>query len=164
MFSLFSTLFLVLSQLIAAAPIQPDNFIVVRPQITYPTAGVVLYTGSPCTVTWLTKDIPDEAKNYHLTLLIGYEENNSENLDNSKCNYSLNLHLLHNISEHPLATHIPIMSGKVEITVPLGLPKKDNYIFVRESRIIEQCDLCNASFYSHRRLWQCIPTVHDRAC
>lgn len=114
MFSLFSTLFLVLSQLIAAAPIQPDNFIVVRPQITYPTAGVVLYTGSPCTVTWLTKDIPDEAKNYHLTLLIGYEENNSENLDN----------------KHPLATHIPIMSGKVEITVPLGLPKKDNYIFV----------------------------------
>ena len=60
---------------------RPVVNIVYNPMITYPTAGVVWTVGETKTVTWRTEEIPKELKNSTGTILLGYNENGSENLD-----------------------------------------------------------------------------------
>jgi len=106
LFSVFSALFLGLSSLVSAAPVQPVQFIAFAPTITYPDTSTVWITNTTDHVDWLTSNVPDEAKNYTVTILLGHFANNSENLD----------------VQHPLATQIPIMQGTATVTVPVVTP------------------------------------------
>ncbi|KAL5519926.1 hypothetical protein ACEPAG_1586 [Sanghuangporus baumii] len=127
MFNLKSTLtFLIASSLpslihCAPAPAQQDGVktsspvvnIVYNPMITYPTAGVVWTVGERKTITWKTDEIPDELKNSTGTILLGYNEEDSENLDIA----------------HPLATGFNLSDGQVNVTVPDD-PARSDYIVV----------------------------------
>ncbi|KAL5501699.1 hypothetical protein ACEPAH_8959 [Sanghuangporus vaninii] len=127
MFSLKSTLtFLIASSLpslihCAPAPAPRDGVktsspvvnIVYNPLITYPTAGVVWTVGETKTVTWKADEIPEELKNSTGTILLGYNEDDSENLDIA----------------HPLATGFNLTDGQVNVTVPVKSERSD-YIVV----------------------------------
>ncbi|KAL5482531.1 hypothetical protein ACEPAI_9125 [Sanghuangporus weigelae] len=127
MFNLKSTLtFLIASSLpslihCAPAPAPQDGVktsspvvnIVYNPMITYPTAGVVWTVGERKTITWKTDEIPEELRNSTGTILLGYNEDNSENLDIA----------------HPLATGFNLTDGQVNVTVPVKSARSD-YIVV----------------------------------
>jgi hypothetical protein len=102
LFSVLPALFFGLSSLVSAAPVQPVQLIAFAPTITYPGTGVTWITNTTQHVDWLTNNVPAEAQNYTVTILLGYLANNSENLD----------------IKHPLATQIPIMQGTAIVTVP----------------------------------------------
>lgn len=86
LFSVFPALFLGLSSLASAAPtsVQPVELLAFAPSITYPCNGTVWVIGDIQHVDWRTDNVPAEAQNYTLTVLLGYLANNSENLDISK--------------------------------------------------------------------------------
>ncbi|TFK52472.1 hypothetical protein OE88DRAFT_1698300, partial [Heliocybe sulcata] len=90
------------------------ELIVYSPTITSPKAGAIWTANTTETVKWDVSDIPAEKENSTGLLLLGYLENNSENLDIA----------------HPLATDFPIKSGTVNFTVPANLAKRDDYIVV----------------------------------
>ncbi|KZT23477.1 hypothetical protein NEOLEDRAFT_1069645 [Neolentinus lepideus HHB14362 ss-1] len=113
----FTTLFtalLVAASSVVAAPVQPVELIVFSPTITSPTQGAIWSANTTETVTWDTSNIPAEKQNSTGLLLLGYLENNSENLDIA----------------HPLAANFPINAGTVNFTVPSTLPQRDDYIVV----------------------------------
>ncbi|KAI6030919.1 hypothetical protein F5J12DRAFT_955231 [Pisolithus orientalis] len=114
LFSFFVAVFF--SVFARAAPVttQPVELLVFSPTITSPTAGIVWITNTKANVTWLTSNIPAEKQNTTGLLLLGYEANNSENLD----------------IYHPLASQFPLAQGWVEFTVPSNLTYKNNYIVV----------------------------------
>ncbi|KAF8133805.1 hypothetical protein EV363DRAFT_935584 [Boletus edulis] len=114
LFSVFSALLLGLSYLVNAAPVKPTELLAIAPTITSPTAGVVWPAGSKQNVTWLTNNIPPEAQNYTLAVLLGFFANDSENLD----------------IKHPLATQVPIMQGSVIVTLPPNATYRTNYTVV----------------------------------
>ncbi|KAH8114372.1 hypothetical protein DFH11DRAFT_210849 [Phellopilus nigrolimitatus] len=106
------------ASLIFAAPAavktgKPNVNIVYNPTITSPLSGTVWNGGEKQQVTWSVADIPDEEKNSTGTLLIGYLENDSENL---------------NIAQ-PLATGFKLTDAAVSITVPTVAERTD-YIVV----------------------------------
>ncbi|KAL5524450.1 hypothetical protein ACEPAF_9590 [Sanghuangporus sanghuang] len=127
MFNLKSTLtFLIASSLpslihCAPAPAPQDGVktsspvvnIVYNPLITYPTAGVVWTVGETKTITWETSEIPEELRNSTGTILLGYNEDDSENLDIAQ----------------PLATGFNLTDGQVNVTVPEKQERSD-YIVV----------------------------------
>ncbi|ETW81827.1 hypothetical protein HETIRDRAFT_247666, partial [Heterobasidion irregulare TC 32-1] len=86
--------------------------IVVSPPITSPTASTVWNVGDKVLVTWDTSDIP-EPKNFTGQLLLGFQENDSENL----------------MLDSPLASGFQLIDGQVQITVP-DVPPKSDYIVV----------------------------------
>ncbi|KAG9315758.1 hypothetical protein JVU11DRAFT_3407 [Chiua virens] len=108
LFSIFSALFVGLAYSVNAAPIQPTELIAFAPNIIAPARGDIWPVGSQQKVAWSTDNIPSEAQNYTVVILLGYftfvNNTESENLDIA----------------HPLATQVPIMSGMAMVTVPLN--------------------------------------------
>ncbi|OCH86865.1 hypothetical protein OBBRIDRAFT_796737 [Obba rivulosa] len=94
-------------------PVAPKEDIVFSPHITEPTAGQIWPVGTNQTVTWDTSAIPAEGANQTGLLLLGYQANDSENLDIS----------------HPLAAGFPISAGEINITVP-NVTMRTDYIVV----------------------------------
>ncbi|KII86646.1 hypothetical protein PLICRDRAFT_30891 [Plicaturopsis crispa FD-325 SS-3] len=90
-----------------------QNFDVVTPHITFPTAGASLPVGSKQNITWDTSSIPASSANVSGVLLLGQRANDSENLD----------------INHPLASQFPLSQGSVEVTIPQR-DNADNYIIV----------------------------------
>jgi len=60
--------------------------IVVTPPVTSPKAGDIWTIGTGQLVEWDTSDIPDEAKDYTGTIVLGFDDgfSSSENLDYRK--------------------------------------------------------------------------------
>ncbi|KAI0754870.1 hypothetical protein C8Q80DRAFT_1094152 [Daedaleopsis nitida] len=89
--------------------------IVVKPPVTAPVAGDSWLVGSIQTITWETKDIPEEFHDRSGALFLGYIEdgNDSEHLDMAR----------------PLAMNFPITDGAVNVTVPNVMPRND-YVVV----------------------------------
>jgi len=80
------------------------KLIVVTPEITKPVAGDLWTVGTQQLVQWDTSDIPDEAKNYTGSIVLGYSDGvtDSENLDFA----------------HPLAKGFLLTAGSQSVTVP----------------------------------------------
>lgn len=132
MFSLFSALMLALSYLATAAPVHPVELLAWSPSITSPNALTVWPCGSLQTVSWKTDNIPAEKQNSTGLLLLGYMENDSENLDISTLIYHNHLFKLlkGNPAEHPLATNFPISLGSVSFTVPQDATPRSDAIVI----------------------------------
>ena len=81
MFSIFSALMLAMSYVSTAAPVHPVELLAWSPTITCPTALTIWKAGSVETVSWKTDNIPQEKQGSTGLLLLGYEANDSENLD-----------------------------------------------------------------------------------
>ncbi|KAG1822875.1 uncharacterized protein BJ212DRAFT_1263479 [Suillus subaureus] len=111
MFSIFSAFLLAFA---TAAPVHPVELLAWSPTILSPTQFTIWPSGSTQTVTWATNNIPEEKLNSTGLLLLGYMENNSENLD----------------IKHPLAVNFPIISGGVTVTVPENATVRGNAIVV----------------------------------
>ncbi|KAG2155935.1 uncharacterized protein EDB93DRAFT_1079834 [Suillus bovinus] len=111
MFAIFSAFLLAFS---TAVPIQPVELLAWSPTILTPTHLTSWPRGSTQIVTWATNNIPEEKLNSTGLLLLGYMENDSENLD----------------IKHPLAAEFPITSGEVTITVPENATVRCNAIVV----------------------------------
>lgn len=111
MFSILSAFLLAFA---TAAPIHPVELLAWSPTILCPTHFTMWPRGSTQTVTWATDNIPEEKLNSTGLLLLGYMENNSENLD----------------IKHPLAVDFPIINGEVTITVPENATVRGNAIVV----------------------------------
>ncbi|KAH9977584.1 hypothetical protein BJV74DRAFT_901563 [Russula compacta] len=86
--------------------------IVIDPHITSPDAATVWTPGNDELVTWDTSTVPPTG-DYNGTLLLGYQTDNSENLD----------------LEHPLAVGFSLRDGSVRVTCPVVSPA-NNYIVV----------------------------------
>ena len=71
------------SQMLKRASIAND--IVFNPMITSPKAGDDWQVGSTQTITWDTSMIPAGHENDSGMILLGYNEDDSENLDVGKC-------------------------------------------------------------------------------
>ncbi|KAG1748752.1 hypothetical protein EDB19DRAFT_1630045 [Suillus lakei] len=111
MFSIFSAFLLAFA---TAAPVHPVELLAWSPTILCPTQFTIWPRGSTQTVTWATNNIPEEKLNSTGLLLMGYMENDSENLD----------------IKNPLAVNFPIISGQVSITVPENATVRGNAIVV----------------------------------
>lgn len=84
MFKLFATL-LVASAAVMASPVHVRNVAdVYDPKITSPVAAQVWGVGSTQVVSWDLTSIPESEYSKTGYLLLGYLENNSENLDISE--------------------------------------------------------------------------------
>jgi len=112
--ALFVLAFTTMFQLVGSVPIDAHELIVFNPKITAPTASASWPRGSVQTVSWDTKGIPREIIHNTGVLLLGYLENDSENLD----------------IDNPLATRFPIMAGSVKVTMPRDIPSRDDYFVV----------------------------------
>lgn len=129
LFSVFSAFILILSHLVNAAPVTPTEFLAFAPTIISPSNGTVWVAGSSQNVSWKTSNVPNEARNYTLTVLLGRIANNSENLDISKSiAFRSHVQVLTSGSEKPLASQVPIMEGTVSIIVPSNTTDGTNYI------------------------------------
>lgn len=83
--SLFSALLLGFFFLVNAAPTtSPAELLAFGPTILSPTNATIWSTGSQQQVLWLTSNVPQEAQNYTLQVVLGFLANNSENLDTGK--------------------------------------------------------------------------------
>ncbi|KAF7791405.1 hypothetical protein EIP86_002419 [Pleurotus ostreatoroseus] len=96
-----------------AAIIKPQEFDVYTPSISAPNASTIWQPGETQVVTWSTADLDDTGKEAVGYLLLGYLENDSENLD----------------IKHPLATGFHLGDGQTTVTVP-NVPTRDDYIVV----------------------------------
>ncbi|KAF8625730.1 hypothetical protein AX15_005221 [Amanita polypyramis BW_CC] len=92
----------------------PHEFTVFNPTITSPAPGDMWKMGKTYNATWNISNIPPEKQNATGLILLGYEEDNSENLD----------------IEHPLANNFPLKTGSVPITMPFNIQSRPNYIIV----------------------------------
>lgn len=110
-FSIFSAFLLAFS---TAAPVHPVELLAWSPTILSPIPLTSWPRGSTQTVTWATDNVPAEKMNSTGLLLLGYLENDSENLD----------------IKHPLAVDFPIISGEVAFTVPENATVRSNAIVV----------------------------------
>jgi len=109
LFALFSVLLLHLAD---AAPAGATTLLAFAPTILQPAKGANWILGEDELVEWKTDNIPIEAQNYHLRILLGHPDNNSENLNTT----------------YPLADNVPIMQGSVTVVLPLGTPVGDGYV------------------------------------
>lgn len=144
LFSVFSAFLLGFSYLVNAAPAKPVEFLAFAPSIIQPNTGAVWVAGTKEQVAWKTDNVPPEAQNYTLTVLLGNLTATSENLDISKSiNFNQRARLLTGRSEHPLATYVPIMNGSVVITVP-NTTFGTNYIVAGEYLELYQLHLSSS--------------------
>lgn len=111
MFSIFSAFLLAFA---TAAPIHPVELLAWSPTILCPTQFTIWPRGSMQTVTWAIDNVPEEKLNSTGLLLLGYMENNSENLD----------------IKHPLAVNFPIINGEVTFIVPENATVRGDAIVV----------------------------------
>ncbi|KAH7908834.1 hypothetical protein BJ138DRAFT_308627 [Hygrophoropsis aurantiaca] len=112
--TIFSAFILAASTLVSAAPIQPVELLVFSPTLTSPKAGDMWTAGQKYNVTWETDNIPDEKKNSTGMILLGYNYNNSENLD----------------IKHPLGVNFLLTDGFYEVTVPSNCSLRFDYTVV----------------------------------
>ena len=63
------------------APVTATGLIVFSPVITYPTSGATWVTESQQTVTWDTSQLPGDQFNKSGSLVLGFTDSDSENLD-----------------------------------------------------------------------------------
>jgi len=112
--TIFSAFILAASTLVSAAPIQPVELDVFCPTLTSPKAGDMWTAGQKYNVTWETDNIPDEKKNSTGMILLGYNYNNSENLD----------------IKHPLGVNFLLTDGFYEVTVPSNCSLRFDYTVV----------------------------------
>jgi len=111
---LFPVALLAASHLVSAIPVVlRAEFIAFNPTVTSPKAGDHWVGGTQQTVTWRTDNIPPELSSSNGLLLLGYDENNNENLD------------IH----HPLASRFLLTDGTVTFNVPQVADRTD-YIVV----------------------------------
>jgi len=111
--SFVSTVLFASLSLASPAPAKISEDIVFDPMITSPKAGDIWFAYSHQTVTWDTSAIPAEEANATGILVLGYEQDDSENLD----------------VDNPLAQDFPLMAGAVNITVP-NVVFREDYIVV----------------------------------
>ena len=130
--SLFSALMLAFPYLSTAAPVHPVELLAWSPTILSPDEFTVWSCGSVQSVTWRTDNIPEEKQNSTGLLLLGYEENNSENLDISTLIFHIHVlkSLKGNPAEHPLAVNFPLTLGSVSFTVPQNATPRTDAIVV----------------------------------
>ncbi|KAF5314865.1 hypothetical protein D9619_007407 [Psilocybe cf. subviscida] len=117
MFSLktvFTTVLLAASSVLAAPINGPNELIVLSPPITSPKQADAWPMGSHQVVTWNTSSIPSSHANMTGLLLLGYLEDGSEHLD----------------IDNPLASSFPIGAGHVNVVMPKNVEVRDNYILV----------------------------------
>ncbi|PSR70487.1 hypothetical protein EW026_g2705 [Hermanssonia centrifuga] len=93
--------------------LQPHQFDVYTPHITSPKAAEIWRVGENHTVTWNVASLDPQGLNTTGYLLLGYLENDSENLD----------------IQHPLAHNFLLGDGTVDLTVP-NVTTRDDYIVV----------------------------------
>lgn len=111
--AVFTTIFLASASL--AAPIlAPQELIVFNPQITSPKQHATWQKGSKQVVKWNTENIPAQRMSTTGVILLGYMENDSENLD----------------IDHPLATGFPLNNGQVGVKIPEDLDASKQYFIV----------------------------------
>ncbi|CCM01175.1 uncharacterized protein FIBRA_03223 [Fibroporia radiculosa] len=91
----------------------PNTDAIWSADIISPNLLTVWKVSSNQTVTWDPSRVPQTRTNATGILLLGYEQNDSENLDINT----------------PLAAGFPISAGKVDITVP-DVPERNDYIVV----------------------------------
>ncbi|KAG8214610.1 hypothetical protein J3R82DRAFT_9682 [Butyriboletus roseoflavus] len=122
LYSVFSALLLALNLSVTAAPVK---FLAFAPTIITPNSSTVWTSGNSGSVSWVTNDVPTEAQNYTLTILLGRLNNGSENLDIT----------------NPLATRVPIMQGSVTVPVPANLTYATDYVVavIGDSGDISSC-------------------------
>ncbi|KAF8158533.1 hypothetical protein B0H34DRAFT_463300 [Crassisporium funariophilum] len=113
-FSTFFTAVLLATASVAAPINAPQELIVFSPHIISPKASVAWPRGSRQVVRWNTTGIPTQNAAATGLVLLGYSENGSENLD----------------IDHPLASGFHITAGAVNVTMPKGIPARDNYFVV----------------------------------
>ncbi|KJA24350.1 hypothetical protein HYPSUDRAFT_162093 [Hypholoma sublateritium FD-334 SS-4] len=98
-----------------AAPVNtPQALIVFNPTITAPTKHMSWPKGSTQEIKWDTENIPAERTATTGVILLGYMENDSENLD----------------IDHPLATGFPLNDGKVTVKMPTDIDSTKDYFVV----------------------------------
>ncbi|THH34152.1 hypothetical protein EUX98_g171 [Antrodiella citrinella] len=102
---------LVASTAVVAGPVARAQLDVYNPEITSPVSAQVWAVGTTQLVSWDLSSIPSSQYDKPGMLLLGYLENNSENLD----------------VRHPLATGFDIGAGNVTITVP-AVVGRDDYV------------------------------------
>jgi len=110
--TLFAAAVTVQATPISFVPVSEGN-IFWSADITSPHLLTVWTVGSNETVTWDPSKVPQSSINSTGILLLGYQQNNSENLD----------------LQTPLATNFPISAGQVSITVP-NVTERHDYIVV----------------------------------
>ncbi|KJA24372.1 hypothetical protein HYPSUDRAFT_200596 [Hypholoma sublateritium FD-334 SS-4] len=118
---------------------------VIAPTITSPTAASVWPIGTTQTVTWDTSNFPpvSQITNIIGQVILGFEANNSLNLDFSECCPRLVLRVSKRLGipaaqrmlaelpagHNPLASGFNLTDGSVQITVP-NVPPRDDYLIV----------------------------------
>ncbi|KAG2361696.1 hypothetical protein BDR07DRAFT_1408900 [Suillus spraguei] len=112
--TMFSTLSAFLLASATAAPVHSVEMLAWSPTILCPSQLTTWPRNSTQTVTWVTSNIPAEKRNSTGLLLLGYMENNSENLD----------------IQHPLAVDFAITDGQVTINVPANATVRNDAIVV----------------------------------
>lgn len=132
LFSVLSALLFALSLPVTAAPTRPTKLLAFAPSIITPNNQSVWVVGSSNNnVSWRTDNVPPQAQNYTLVVLLGQFANNSENLNTSKSStFGPRVQALTAGSANPLASGVPIMAGSVSVTIPSGTPPGNNYTVV----------------------------------
>ncbi|KAI0731957.1 hypothetical protein C8Q72DRAFT_820022 [Fomitopsis betulina] len=92
---------------------EADDIILWSADIKSPHFLSIWKAGSTQTISWIVDKVPQTGPNAIGTALLGYAENDSENLD----------------LDNPLATGFLIGDGNVTITVP-DVPYRSDYIIV----------------------------------
>ncbi|KAH9936223.1 uncharacterized protein B0H18DRAFT_1081901 [Fomitopsis serialis] len=90
-----------------------DDVILWSADISAPNIFTTWQVGSTQTIKWDPSQVPQTAANHTGVVLLGYYENDSENLD----------------TQTPLVTGFQISDGQVDITVP-NVPTRNDYIVV----------------------------------
>ena len=95
-----------------------------------------------------TSGMPHQRMSNTGVLLLGYMENDSENLDigmEAAHLESLNAH--HENADHPLASGFSIRTGSVDVRMPTDIPARNDYFLVRKSWRYCQCVDCSLTFF-----------------
>ncbi|KAL0581173.1 hypothetical protein V5O48_000863 [Marasmius crinis-equi] len=114
--ALLSVFFSIL-RLVVASPIPESlsargGLTVYRPKISEQSVGTQWERGQKHTISWDTSSIPKQNENDTGTLLLGFLEKDSENLD----------------FDNPLADDFSLKKGSITFTVPRHLERKKGYI------------------------------------
>jgi hypothetical protein len=145
-YTLFSALALAASTTASpATAAKREALIAIEPLIILPRADTVWRTAARETVKWDVSSIPSEARDYTISILLGYfSRDGTEHLNIGKLLRAPTCHpcsqwreltphtLTLVITEHPLAQGIHVMDGKHTITVP-PVPSKHSYFICRKS-------------------------------
>ena len=84
LFALAASAALVLGAPSALLPVE-DDIILWSADITSPNLFSIWEAGSTQTISWIVNKVPQTGPNANGTVLLGYAENNSENLDLGAC-------------------------------------------------------------------------------